>query len=199
MNSPSSPGTSRLTLVALCGPPASGKSTLARALSEALGAPVLDKDRVREALFGPRGVEYTSEQDAHCAQVLLDTASWLARRGRAPVAILDGRTFRRAVDVEQAVTAARHGGYELRFVECTADERVLRERLARDHEAGRHPAANRDVHLLDRWLSSREPLTVPRLTLDTARLSLAEQVARVREFLAAPPPDDAPDTRPRRG
>jgi adenylylsulfate kinase-like enzyme len=52
------------TWVLLAGLPATGKSTLARALAERLeGAAVLDKDRVRAALFPGDMVDYTTEQD----------------------------------------------------------------------------------------------------------------------------------------
>jgi predicted kinase len=41
-------------LIAMAGLPGSGKSTLATCLEPRLGAVVLDKDRVRAALFPPR-------------------------------------------------------------------------------------------------------------------------------------------------
>lgn len=188
MNSSSSPITPSFTLVALAGPPGGGKSTLASALRQVWGAPILDKDRVRDALFGADGVEYSPEQDEHCAQVLYDTATWLARRGRTPFAILDGRTFARTRDVEQLLAAVTAENRRVVFVECTADEVVLRERLERDARARVHLAANRDASLLDRWIARREPLRLPggvaHVTLDTGRVPLEAQVAIVRETIA---------------
>src|SRR5262249_39463493 len=50
-------------LVAMAGLPGSGKSTLAACLERELGAVVLDKDRVRAALFPPRVLDYSAAQD----------------------------------------------------------------------------------------------------------------------------------------
>ena len=188
MNSSSSPTAPSFTLIALAGPPGGGKSTLASALRQVWGAPILDKDRVRAALFGPDGVEYSAEQDEHCAQVLYDTATWLARRGRTPIAILDGRTFARGRDVEHLLATVTADDGRVVFVECTADEAVLRDRLERDARARVHVAANRDASLLDHWLARREELHVPggvaHVTLDTGRVPLDAQVAIVRETVA---------------
>ena len=48
--------------VVVSGLPASGKSTLARALSPRLALPLLDKDDILEALFDSLGVEGTDER-----------------------------------------------------------------------------------------------------------------------------------------
>src|SRR2546425_786694 len=50
-------------LITMAGLPSSGKSTLAASLKRELGAVVLDKDRVRAALFPARVLDYSDTQD----------------------------------------------------------------------------------------------------------------------------------------
>ena len=70
-----------MPIIALAGLPGTGKSTLARALSTALDAPVFDKDAVRAALYAPDRIEYSREQDELCWELTWRAAELeLARR-----------------------------------------------------------------------------------------------------------------------
>ena len=155
------------TLVAFAGLPGTGKSTLARALAERTGAPVLDKDRVRAALFGPRHVSYTREQDDLVVRLLLQAVEHLFAAG-TPLAILDGRTFTRAGDVDDLRAFARAAEARLVLVECFCTSEVARARLAADAAGRAHPAANRTAELHDRLAASAEPIVGDAVRIDTS-------------------------------
>jgi len=174
-----------VTLIALAGLPGAGKSTLARALAAELGAPVFDKDTVRAALFGPDRIEYSREQDDLCWELTLRAAAWELARRRPACAILDGRTYCRAGQVEALRTFAARAGLRLLLVECTCGEAAACERLAGDAAAGRHPAADRGPELHRRLRAEAVPIEGPKLVLDTERLSLDEQLAAVCGALPA--------------
>jgi predicted kinase len=172
-----------MIVITLCGLPGVGKSTLAWALALELRAPVLDKDRVREALFGPDFVEYSRAQDDHCCELLYSTAAWLSSRGDLAYAVLDGRTFLLPGQAELWIVRARAGGIDPRFVSCTAPREVALERIERDRSLGSHPARNRTRAHFEALEREARPLAFPHLVVDTDALDLANQVRLVREWI----------------
>lgn len=174
--------------IALCGLPGTGKSTLAGALGLALRCPVLDKDRVREALFGPAFTVFSQDQDDHCCRLLHETVAWLARHGRGDGTacehvVLDGRTYSKAKPVADLLQAARDLGFDVAFVECRAPSEVVEARLEHDRRMGAHAARNRAVELYRRLARECEPLSLPHVGIDTHQEPLDAQVARVLEQL----------------
>lgn len=165
-----------MKLVALAGLPGTGKSTLARELARRLGAPLVDKDRVRAALFAPEEVEYSRAQDDLVMEFVHRAVEYRARAGRVPAVVLDGRTYGRRVQVEALRALAARLGTPLALIECTAAPDIVRARLARDAAEGAHPAANRSVELYERLRAEAEPIEGPKLVLATDERPLAELV-----------------------
>jgi adenylylsulfate kinase len=153
----------------MAGLPGTGKSALARELAGRLPAVVLDKDRIRAALFGPDVIEYSTGQDDFCMDVMLHTAAYLFERDRARHVILDGRTFGRRYQVERVRDFAREQGVPVRFVECVCADEVVRGRLERDVAEGRHVAQNRTYDLYLQVKARFEPIAGPKCTLDMGR------------------------------
>ena len=154
-------------LVVMAGLPGTGKSTLAQALADALPALVLDKDRVRAALFPSDAIEYSTAQDDFCVDVMLQTAAHLLHRAPNRYIILDGRTFSRRYQIDTVVQAAERMQTPLKLIECVCSEAAALARLVRDAETGVHPATNRDAYLYHAVKARFEPLTMPHLTVDT--------------------------------
>ena len=128
---------SRPLVVAVMGRTGTGKSTLARALADALGWEAVASDVVRKASAGvplfergdaaERAALYTPARTDETYAALTDAALDRAARGLSTV--LDA-TFatRRHRDALRAALAAAGVGH--RFVELVAPDSVLRERLA---------------------------------------------------------------------
>lgn len=166
-------------LVAMAGLPGTGKSTLAARLAALSGGVVLSKDAVRAALFPAPVLDYSRAQDDLAMAAVFAAARHLrATRPEVPV-FLDGRTFLKAYQVRDLLTLDPEVG----IIECVCADEVARERLEHDRAAGVHPAKNRDFTLYLAGKAAAEPLTMPRLTLDTGTSSLDECVAQARAYL----------------
>jgi predicted kinase len=155
-------------IIALAGLPGTGKTTLAHQLVRHIpGALLLSKDRLRYALFGTEHTTYTCDQDDHCVQTLFATAVWQWRHAPATTVVLDGRTWLRAGQLQQLRGFAAEHRQPLLLLECVCRADICHARLAEDHRRGRHPAGNRTPALHQALAAAAEPITGPKLLLDT--------------------------------
>lgn len=169
-------------LVMMAGLPGTGKSALSHALVECCGGIVLDKDVIRAALFAPAQIEYSREQDDFCQQLMLETGEYLLARNSRQRIFLDGRPFSRSYQRRQVETAAARLRTPLAIIECVCDQATALARLQADAQTGAHAAANRNAALYAQVKSDFEPLSEPRLTLDTGQ-SLSECVCQAQAYL----------------
>lgn len=172
--------TLRTRFVVLAGLPGTGKTSLAEALRQRIGGIVLSKDRVRAALFPPGAVTYSSGQNDFCMSVILMAAQRIAADHAVPFIFLDGRTFSRALHVQQVARTAAMVGAGLSVLYLYCPEELALERIKKDQ--GQHAARNRDPLLYFLVKSYFEPITLPKLDVDTSR-PLEECVERCVEYL----------------
>ena len=197
-----------MDLIILSGLPASGKSTVARALQGAFPFPILEKDRIKEQLFDTLGFQSHEEKrrlDAAAARILLQTAEDVLTAGGS--VILDNN-FDTAAGTALKALQERLRPRSVSIL-LTADEDVLYERyLARDLAHTRHPGhavsdrfpiqpGDPEVAPLERAGFAQRYLNRgmgqvcwdgPVLTVDTTDLDALDWdglIARVREALEA--------------
>lgn len=116
---------------------ASGKSTVAKALAEAIGAPLIVADEVRDDLLGlplharardtARLENYAPELPEKVYDEVLQRAQRVLGAGHSVV--LDA-CFGTRLERDALRALAAHFAAPLLFVECRAPEAVIRERLA---------------------------------------------------------------------
>jgi predicted kinase len=156
---------SMTTWVLFAGLPGTGKSTLARAIAQRLGAAVLDKDRVRGALFPGALTDYSPQQDQLCMRAMLEAAAYLTESKRVEYIFFDGRTFSKQAQIEEVLLAAARAGARWRIVHVKCADAIAEERLARTDPS--HPAQNRDAALYRRIKQHFDPIPQAKLEVDT--------------------------------
>jgi len=154
-------------IIGMTGLPGTGKSAIAQQLAVQLPAVVLDKDRIRAALFAPALIEYSAAQDDFCMDVMLQTAAYHLARERSTHIIIDGRTFSRHYQVELLRRFADQHGVDLKLIYCICSDATVQRRLLHDQQSGTHPATNRTWALYQQVKQHWEPIAEPKLTIDT--------------------------------
>jgi len=186
-------------LIITCGLVASGKTAIARALGEALDAPVISSDVVRKELAGlspeehrfepfERGI-YSPAFTARTYDAMLERARGLLAEGRS--VLLDG-TFGRRDQRQKARGLAEEMGGRFVCVECRAEEAVIHRRLAERLRTG-GDASDARPEIYEAQLQVFEPVTDLRpheyVSLDCAR-PLGQCVLEARRLVderLAPP------------
>jgi predicted kinase len=179
------------SLVLTCGLSGSGKSTVALALLQPLGAVRVRSDVERKRLAG---MASTARPTAEQARQLYSRA--MNTRTYARLQSLSRQLLRAGLNViVDAAALRRHERDELRalaaadaacfvLVECTAPEAVLRERIAR-RLAADHDASDATLEVLDFQLSVREPVAADEAAVTLATDTDPAELARRCETLAA--------------
>jgi predicted kinase len=150
-------------LVLVTGPPASGKTTIARPLARQLGVPLLGKDVIKEALFDALG---TGDRAWSRRLGAASYAVLLALAGELPAAVLDANFY---PDHGPGLLRACQQPIEV-FCRCPAAE-VERRFIRR--APGRHPGHVDhvfDAHLRATMEGGMDPLDLggPVLEVDTS-------------------------------
>lgn len=150
----------------MAGLPGTGKTTLARELVRQTQGVVLSKDEIRDAIFSPDNIEYSTEQDDIVMAIMLQAARLLLRKDPDQYIFLDGRTFSRPYQIERVLEVARELGQSWRILECVCSDESARRRLDVAPDLS-HPAHNRTFALYLEVKARFEPITYPKTTIST--------------------------------
>jgi predicted kinase len=178
-------------VVVIFGRMATGKTTLARALGQALGWPVIESDRVRKTLAGMapttrsavgfgEGIYAAAFSTRTYAEMRRQAAEHLVASSSV---IMDG-SYKRAGERELVRQLAQEHGAEVLFVYCECPPAEARRRLGirlTDPQA----FSDGRVELLEAQAQDFDPLTPadrPLLRLDTNR-ELGVELAELKSFV----------------
>lgn len=178
------PELTQRSILLVSGAPASGKSTLARALAQIFGYPLISKDTIKESLFDSLGTHLTRTVDASELSRLLSRASmdmlWSIAPG-CPQVMLEAN-FRPRSDHERERIAALEGRKLEIYCHCTLQEASRRFR-ERGTWADHHPAHSMKIISAELLEEFDRPIGLgPVIDVDTERpvdaLAVAARVRR---------------------
>lgn len=170
-------------LIIMAGLPGTGKSAVAAALRTALGGVILNKDAVRSVLFPAPVLDYSTAQDDVCMTAIYQATAVILRKLPRQAVIIDGRTFLRSYQIHDVLALADSLKTSANIIECVCEDAVAKARLECDLAQHTHPAGNRTYALYLSLKAAAEPISVPRLVLDTGKTSLEDCVRRSIAFL----------------
>ena len=153
--------------VLMAGLPGTGKTTLAHELAAHTTGRVVSKDEIRHSIFVPEEIEYSSQQDDFCLQLMLKTAEYLLSLNRLRVIFLDGRPFSRRYQIENVLAAADRMQQPWKILECVCAEETARRRLEADAAHKAHHAENRSYQLYLEVKARFETIMLLKTVIDT--------------------------------
>ncbi|MFP3949637.1 MAG: AAA family ATPase [Candidatus Micrarchaeia archaeon] len=163
-------------LILVCGLPGAGKSTLARALSEKIGAVYLSSDIIRKKMLNDR--TYSENEKYRVYERMVGEAELILASGKTVVC---DATFYKGGTRGEMRAAARRTGSEIYIVKCVLDENEV-ERRMEERERGGNSESEADFRIYLKVKNLFEGIDEEHLEVDTS-LPLEKQVHIVETYL----------------
>lgn len=160
-------------LILIAGLPGTGKTTLAKAFTDATGAVHLNSDVLRRDL-GLMG-DYRPETKAHVYAQLLARAREALLQGKTVV--VDSTFYKESIR-SPFIELASACKIPIYWVETTASEAVLRQRLSQPR-----PDSEADYSVYETIKTQFEPLPKNKLMIHTDEKDLTAAVAKISKYI----------------
>lgn len=155
-------------IILLVGVPGAGKTTLARMLAPRIGAVVLNRDEIRDAIFPEKYLDYSREQNQVGTDALYGVLGYLLDRPRPDFIVVDGKPFSRKSEIEHVRDLADRSRAGLLIFHCVAPSDVIAARLQEGLVDPRNVRAERHPEKAARIREEFDPIELPHVAIDTS-------------------------------
>lgn len=169
-------------VVLLAGLPGVGKTTLARVLAPRIGADILSRDDMRDAIFPERHLDFSAAQNEVATRTLLDVLEYVLRHSPPTAIVVDGKPFSQRREIEAVAARVAACGADMAIIHCIAPAEEITRRLENGLKNPRNVKAERNPEKAERIRREFEPINRPHLELDTSR-AFGDVVAAAIQYL----------------
>ncbi len=147
-------------IVIVCGLPGTGKTTVAKALAERLGAALIRTDVVRKEIL--QNITHSSEERLLVYELVFQAAQHRLQSGLDVV--LDGTFFSKELR-DEAANIARKYKTDLKIVECVCNEELAKKRLS----LRKNDASDASLSVYEVEKGTFEPIKEKHVVADTSK------------------------------
>lgn len=162
-------------LIMVCGLPGTGKSTLAKAVAERIGAVYLNSDSIRLGMFEEK--EYTEEEKKQVYEAMFEKAG--EELGKGKNVVLDATFYKKGLRGDARETADE-AGTDFYMIECVTHEDLLKERIFK--RGKEESESDADYEVYKKVKTQFDPIEEEHLAVDTS-VELEKQVELVLAYL----------------
>ena len=147
-------------LIVICGLPGTGKTTIAKALSQQVGAALFRTDAIRKEMM--RENTYTEREKNSVYESMFAAADEKLRNGED--CVLDGTFYKKSLINEARIVAEKNGS-RFHLIECVLHEKDVKERISKRKK----DESDADFSVYHTVKKSFEPITEKHIVVDTSK------------------------------
>ena len=156
----------------MVGVPGSGKTFLAKSLSEKLNCEILNRDLIRASIFPKKYIDHSKSQNNIAFEVLFKVLKQIISNNRPEYIIVDGKPFSKNYEIEEFKNEIDKLSAKLIIIHVTATIETISLRLQNDcknkYPLYRNPNKNSKIYNAQLMVSEFDKIKFPHIIIDTS-------------------------------
>ena len=159
-------------IILMVGVPGSGKTFLAKSLSEKFNCEILNRDLIRSSIFPKKYIDHSKSQNNVAFEVLFKVLKQIILNNRPEYIIVDGKPFSKNYEIEEFKNEIDKLSAKLIIIHVTATIETISLRLQNDcknkYSLYRNPNKNSKIYNTQLMVSEFDKIKFPHIIIDTS-------------------------------